>query len=171
MNASQQDLVAVRLTLFALFLTFLITASFLVSILSHPHSFPITQQHDDDYPHQEGDIAEMAKKAFSNSWAYYAPYYPAASFQESTRTPEGCVISQVNIVSRHATPQSISTNPVIQLQRHGARYPTSGVTKAITVALAKLQAATSYNDSRLDFINSYTYDLGEGDLVQYGADQ
>ena len=41
----------------------------------------------------------------------------------------------------------------------------------ITAALAKFQAATGYNDTKLDFINGYTYDLGMDDLVQYGVDQ
>lgn len=41
----------------------------------------------------------------------------------------------------------------------------------ITAALAKLQAAVSYNDSKLDFMESYTYGLGMDDLVKYGADQ
>lgn len=41
----------------------------------------------------------------------------------------------------------------------------------ITTALAKLQAATNYSDASLDFLKGYTYDLGTGDLVQYGADQ
>jgi len=58
-----------------------------------------------------------------------------------------------------------------QLQRHGARFPTSGATRVITAALAKLQAAASYNDSKLDFMKSYTYGLGKDDLVKYGADQ
>ena len=41
----------------------------------------------------------------------------------------------------------------------------------ITAALAKLQAAQSFNDTKLDFIKSYTYGLGEDELVKYGADQ
>lgn len=117
---SRQDLASVRLTLIALFLTFLITAAFLVSIVSPPPNSPTAkphpeQQHHDDDPHvQEGGmvdaLAEAAKRSFSDSWAYYAPYYPAAPFQESMRTRKGCIISQVNIVSRHnVPPQSMPT--------------------------------------------------------------
>ena len=65
----------------------------------------------------------------------------------------------------------VDAYPTFQLQRHGARYPTTGATRTITAALAKLQAATSYNDTKLDFLKSYTYDLGKDDLVKYGADQ
>jgi hypothetical protein len=38
-------------------------------------------------------------------------------------------------------------------------------------ALEKLQAATTYDDPKLDFIKGYAYDLGMNDLVKYGADQ
>lgn len=114
---SQQDLAAVRLTLSALFLTFLVTASLLASIVSPPRSFPIIQPNPDYHhandPHQQGGkvdaLAEMAKKSFSDSWAYYAPYYPAAHFEESGRMREGCVVSQVNIVSHPTMPQSTPT--------------------------------------------------------------
>ena len=58
-----------------------------------------------------------------------------------------------------------------QLQRHGARYPTSGVTSTIVDALGKLQAAAAYDDPKLDFIKNYAYDLGLDDLVKYGAHQ
>lgn len=53
----------------------------------------------------------------------------------------------------------------------GPAFPTSGATKVITAALAKLQAARSFNDTKLDFIESYAYDLGEDELVKYGVDQ
>ena len=110
---SRQDLTAVRYTS-ALLLTFLITASLLANITFPPHSLPTQQHHDGDpIPDPEGGtvhaLAELAKKSFSDLWAYYAPYYPAAQFQESTRTDKGCVVSQVNIVSHRATPQSILT--------------------------------------------------------------
>jgi len=104
---SRQDLVTLRLTLSALFLTFLIIASLLANIISSPHSSqtPLpssSQHHHDGDPHQNGGVldalAEMATKSFSESWAYYSPYHPAAPFEGSTR--EGCVVSQVNIVSR-----------------------------------------------------------------------
>lgn len=38
-------------------------------------------------------------------------------------------------------------------------------------ALDKLQAVTSYDDPKLNFIKKYTYNLGMDDLVKYGADQ
>jgi len=58
---------------------------------------PHSQKHHDGDPHRLDPLAEMATKSFSESWAYYSPYHPAASFEDSTR--EGCVVSQVNIVS------------------------------------------------------------------------
>ena len=58
-----------------------------------------------------------------------------------------------------------------QIQRHGARYPTSGVTRTIVKALGQLQAAATYDDPKLHFMKGYAYDLGLDDLVKYGADQ
>ena len=175
---SRQDIIALRITLSALFLTFLIIASLLTNIVSslHGSSIPHPQpaQHGDD-PHQDGGVldalAEMAIKSFSESWAYYSPYHPAAPFEGATR--KGCVVSQVNIVSRDPYLYHIfvDIHSALKLQRHGARYPTSGLTRVITAALAKLQAAASYNDTKLDFMKSYSYDLGKDDLVKYGADQ
>lgn len=45
------------------------------------------------------------------------------------------------------------------------------MTEAIIKALAKLQAVTSYDDPKLNFMKKYTYDLGMNDLLKYGADQ
>ena len=59
-----------------------------------------------------------------------------------------------------------------KLQRHGARYPTSGPGADIASAVSKLQNVTTYNDSSLDFIRNFTFNLGtNGDLVLYGAAQ
>ena len=46
----------------------------------------------------------------------------------------------------------------------------TGVTRAITTALAKPQPTTSYNDTRLN-LQRATSGLGKDDLVNYGADQ
>lgn len=90
------DILAVRLTLSALFLTFLIFASLLASIVSPPHDSQ-TLPHHDDGPVAIDALSQTSRKAFSSSWAHYAPYYPAATFGRSTR--RGCIVSQVNIVS------------------------------------------------------------------------
>lgn len=58
-----------------------------------------------------------------------------------------------------------------KLQRHGARFPTSGATQRILAALEKLQSVKQYKDPRLNFLKTFSYDLGANDLVQYGADQ
>ncbi|KAI0089281.1 phytase [Irpex rosettiformis] len=85
------------------------------------------------------------------NWAAYSPYFPAADYKNP---PVGCKVDQVNII-----------------QRHGARYPTSGATRGILSALAKLKNVTNFTDSRLDFIKTFQYTLGKDDLVQFGADQ
>ncbi|EMD40276.1 hypothetical protein CERSUDRAFT_79948 [Gelatoporia subvermispora B] len=83
--------------------------------------------------------------------AQYSPYFPVAAYQAP---PETCNITQVHI-----------------LQRHGARYPTSGAGAQIEAALAKLRTAKAYTDPRLAFLRNFTYDLGTNDLVAFGAAQ
>jgi hypothetical protein len=77
---------------------------------------------------------------------------------------------QVNIVSGSRSVQAISSKNH-QLQRHGARYPTSGSSKAIRASLRKLQNASEYHDVGLEFLRSYQWHLGEADLVPFGAIQ
>lgn len=59
----------------------------------------------------------------------------------------------------------------VQIQRHGARYPTKGASTAIRQALAKIQSVDEYTDSRLNFLRSFKYQLGTDDLVPFGAAQ
>ncbi|KIM38767.1 hypothetical protein M413DRAFT_241634 [Hebeloma cylindrosporum] len=82
-------------------------------------------------------------------WGSYTPYFSA---QPYTPPPSNCRISQVNII-----------------QRHGARFPTSGATTRIKVAIKKLQSATHYTDLPLAFLVNYTYSLGKDNLVPFGA--
>lgn len=56
-----------------------------------------------------------------------------------------------------------------QIQRHGARYPTSEVGQHIQKAVDKLKSAQNYSDPKLLFLRNYTYDLGENDLLPVGA--
>ncbi|KAF9645613.1 phosphoglycerate mutase-like protein [Thelephora ganbajun] len=153
LELSPQEKVKLRLALFAFFAACLTTLLLLVNVVSSPEGLPTH----DEY-HSQGtifgssELGPTAKGSISVSWASYSPYHPAGKFEGSTR--EGCVVSQVSI-----------------LQRHGARYPTTGVAKAIIKALKKLQAAASYDDPKLHFLKNYTYDLGVNDLLKYGADQ
>ncbi|KAG1743644.1 histidine phosphatase superfamily [Suillus paluster] len=81
-------------------------------------------------------------------WGQYSPYY---SVEEYEPPPSGCSVTQ--------------------LQRHGARYPTSGSSKEIQASLRKLLNASRYNDMKLEFLRSYQWHLGEADLVPFGATQ
>ncbi|KZT70267.1 phytase [Daedalea quercina L-15889] len=87
--------------------------------------------------------------ADSTNWSQYSPYYPVEPY---SAPPEGCVVDQVHII-----------------QRHGARYPTSGAAKRIQAALAKLQTATIQSNSSLAFALNYSYTLGQDSLVSLGA--
>jgi hypothetical protein len=84
-------------------------------------------------------------------WAQYAPYVPAGDYED---VPEGCTVTQVNL-----------------LERHGARYPTTSAASNIQQALVKLQTVQTWNDPKLDFISTYVYDLGTDDLVPLGISQ
>lgn len=85
------------------------------------------------------------------NWAQYSPYFPLAAYRQP---PAGCAIDQVNI-----------------LQRHGARFPTSGATQGIVAALAKIQSVPQFDDPALQFLKTFKYTLGTNDLVPYGAEQ
>ncbi|GBE80211.1 acid phosphatase [Sparassis latifolia] len=87
----------------------------------------------------------------SQNWAQYSPYYPVEPYRSP---PSNCEVTQVNI-----------------LQRHGARYPTAGSSKHIRGALKKLLAVRNYTDPQLLFLHNFTYNLGEDDLVPFGAYQ
>ncbi|KAF8581012.1 phosphoglycerate mutase-like protein [Ramaria rubella] len=89
-------------------------------------------------------------KSVVHSWAEYSPVFPL----EAYKRPVECEITQVNI-----------------LQRHGARFPTSGAGTRIVAAVAQLQNASEIYDPRLDFVKSYVYDLGHDDLIGFGAAQ
>ncbi|KAM6496477.1 Histidine phosphatase superfamily [Amanita muscaria] len=82
-------------------------------------------------------------------WGPYTPWYAAEAYQPP---PDHCTVTQANI-----------------LQRHDARYPTSGAARRIVDALDKLLSAREYTHPSLRFLKEYKYDLGKDVLVEYGA--
>ncbi|KAJ6536847.1 phytase [Mycena capillaripes] len=84
-------------------------------------------------------------------WGAYSPFFESGTY---VPPPVGCHIDQVNL-----------------LQRHGARFPTSGAATTIISGITKLQSVQHYNDARLDFLKTFTYSLGVADLVPFGAQQ
>ncbi|KAJ7749579.1 phytase [Mycena maculata] len=85
------------------------------------------------------------------SWGAYSPFF---SVEEYAPPPDGCQVTQVNI-----------------LQRHGARFPTSGASINIVSAVQKLQNADAYGHPAMEFLSSFVYTLGTNDLVPFGAVQ
>ncbi|KAJ7098350.1 phosphoglycerate mutase-like protein [Mycena epipterygia] len=85
------------------------------------------------------------------SWGVYSPFH---AVEEYMPPPQGCEISQVNI-----------------LHRHGARLPSVSQTEDILPGVTKLQSVKVYTDSRLDFLNTFVYSLEENLLVPLGAIQ
>ena len=57
------------------------------------------------------------------------------------------------------------------MQRHGARFPEKGPTKAIQKSVKKLKRAKKFKDPKLAFVHQYEYTLGIDDLVPFGAAQ
>ncbi|KAG2142802.1 histidine phosphatase superfamily [Suillus bovinus] len=92
---------------------------------------------------------------FTESQRFWGPYSPYYAVEEYNLPPDGCSITQASIT----------------LQRHGARYPTSGASKTIKASLQKLLNASEYTDMNLDFLRSYQWRLGKADLVPFGATQ
>ncbi|EIW81503.1 acid phosphatase [Coniophora puteana RWD-64-598 SS2] len=84
-------------------------------------------------------------------WGAYSPYYNAGNY---TAPPEGCTVTQVNL-----------------LERHGARYPTSGAGPLIQASAEKLKGAQSFNGSQYGFLSNWTYQLGTDVLIPFGAAQ
>ncbi|KZP27638.1 acid phosphatase [Athelia psychrophila] len=84
-------------------------------------------------------------------WSHITPYFPAAGYQS---LPRNCRVTQVSLI-----------------QRHGARQPAIKEVAPIQKALHKLRSAQGYSDPKLLFLRNYTYDLGEGDLLPFGAQE
>ncbi|KAF8967497.1 phytase [Flammula alnicola] len=109
------------------------------------------------------EVTQFVPPIIQQSWASYTPYF---SVKPYTPPPSDCSITQAS----HKFHRSRS-HFILQIQRHGARFPTSGATTRIVAAVQKLQSATHYTDSRLNFLHNYTYTLGKDDLVPFGAFQ
>ncbi|KAJ7512553.1 phytase [Mycena galericulata] len=86
-----------------------------------------------------------------NSWGVYSPFHAVPDY---IPPPTGCDITQVNI-----------------LHRHGARLPSVSQSEDILSGVKKLQSVEVYTDSRLDFLDTFVYPLGEELLVPLGAIQ
>ncbi|EIN11007.1 acid phosphatase [Punctularia strigosozonata HHB-11173 SS5] len=90
----------------------------------------------------------QVSEAVQQLWAQYSPYFASGDYE----VPKGCRVTQVNLI-----------------QRHGARFPTSGPGQQIQSAISKLQSVSDFKDPRLNFLRDYVYDLGTNDLVPFGA--
>lgn len=129
------------------------------------------------------DVPEDIQRA----WGPYTPWFAAEAYQAPA---QGCSVTQVRLmlhfriyilscfwIGQHCMFYRFVARIhhveclALQIQRHGARFPTSGASKRITAALAKIQGVSNYTDTRLDFLKTYKYDLGVADLVPFGAAQ
>ncbi|KAF7327124.1 Phosphoglycerate mutase-like protein [Mycena kentingensis (nom. inval.)] len=103
----------------------------------------------------------------TKSWGAYTPYFAVEPYKPP---PSGCIVDQVCPPSA-GTDASSGLLPlqVHILERHGARFPTSGSSATIVSAVDKLQSVATYTDPRFDFLKTFVYDLGIADLVPFGA--
>ncbi|EJF55726.1 phosphoglycerate mutase-like protein, partial [Dichomitus squalens LYAD-421 SS1] len=90
-------------------------------------------------------------KGVQTMWGQYAPWRAAGTY---VGPPEGCNVTQVNL-----------------LQRHGARYPNAEEGQRYAVAVERLASAKKFADKRLKFLEDYEYDLDADDLTAFGAAQ
>lgn len=58
-----------------------------------------------------------------------------------------------------------------QLQRHGARWPTTNSGEEIKATVKKLKRVKHYKEHYLKFLKHFTWDLGADDLLPFGATQ
>ncbi|CAH7675149.1 histidine phosphatase superfamily, partial [Phakopsora pachyrhizi] len=65
-------------------------------------------------------------------------------------------------------PSSCELDRVIQIQRHGSRYPTSRVNDKIQRSLNKIKKIGDRLDKSLEFIKSYRFFSKDSDLVELG---
>ncbi|PFH48993.1 hypothetical protein AMATHDRAFT_148650 [Amanita thiersii Skay4041] len=103
------------------------------------------------YPRRDGWDNLPVPKSLQRSWGAYTPFYPIEEYQPP---PDDCKVTQPNM----------------QLQRHGARYPTRGASEGIQKAVHKLLSASEYREHTMFFLNNYKYELGTDQLIKFGAD-
>lgn len=60
---------------------------------------------------------------------------------------------------------------MLQLQRHGARYPNADDGEQYSDAVSRLTSANRFTDKHLKWLKDYEYELGSEDLVPFGAAQ
>jgi len=58
-----------------------------------------------------------------------------------------------------------------QLQRHGARWPTTNSAEDMKAAVKKLKRAKHYKEDYLEFLENFYLDLEEESLLPLGAKQ
>jgi len=86
-------------------------------------------------------------------WGQYSPYY-AVDSDINTGLPETCKVTFVQLLSRH-----------------GARYPTKGVSIAYKETLNKILQSTSDYSPKYQFLKNYIYGLGADDMLPFGSQQ
>ncbi|CAI7627968.1 hypothetical protein PCG10_001341 [Penicillium crustosum] len=96
----------------------------------------------------------------TKSWANLSPYKDADSFGIPSGVPQGCELSQVHVLHRHA-------------QRFPTPYPLDG--EGMTDFAAKLTNYSKANPGKtvavgpLKFLNNWDYVIGEDTLMENGA--
>jgi len=123
--------------------------SYLWSTLTHV-LYPQDGRYRHDLPHDP----HRFPPAIFHHLGQYSPYFAPALYQPP---PAGCVVDQVSV-----------------LHRHGSRYPTEGAARVIRPILARLQEAVkdlAEPCPELEFLKSYTYDLGTEGLVPFGIQE
>ena len=91
--------------------------------------------------------------SLSRSWGQYSPYYLVPS-DLPTRTPTGCKVSMVQLLSRH-----------------GARYPTTDKSLRYNETISKVQLGATNLTGIYEFLQGYTYNLGAEDLTPLGQQE
>lgn len=107
-------------------------------------------------------VASSSAFDLVRSWGNLSPWFSVDSSAFGLRdasqiVPSGCELTQVHL-----------------LHRHGARYPTSGSAPASFAAKVHAAATSSAGfkaSGPLEFLNTWTYNLGAELLTPFGREQ
>jgi hypothetical protein len=105
---SQQEKVKLWLTLSTFSAACFTGILLFIAAVPLPVGFPTLR--DDYHSRSPTSRSGHVSPTTADSWASYSPYYPAGKYEQPTR--EGCVVSQVNIVSSFPSPWSIPPSNV-----------------------------------------------------------
>ena len=101
--------------------------------------------------------------------AWVAHGWPSA--RDAAGDPALCAIGCRRRMAAHDTDRGKSPRHRLRSVSSCQPAPSKGAGADIEAAINKLRAAKHYKDHKLAFLKDFEYDLGESDLIPFGAAQ